>query len=71
MFLDTMEALSLKQNIHFPTHQLGNIIDLVFTEDGGNIAVSNSILGPYLSDHIMVNCILTIPRCDMGTNEVT
>ena len=39
IILDTMEALGLKQNIHFPTHQLGNIIDLVFTEDGGNIVV--------------------------------
>ena len=42
MFLDTMEALGLKQYIHFPTNQLGNIIDLLFTEDGGNIVVSNS-----------------------------
>ena len=51
MFLDTMEALGLKQNIHFPTHQLGNTLDLVFTEDGGNIVVLNSTPGPYLSDH--------------------
>ena len=50
---------------------MGNIIDLVFTEDGGNIAFSNSILGPYLSDHRMVNCILTIPRCDVETKQVT
>ena len=71
MSLDTMEALGLKQNIHFPTQWLGNIIDLVFTEDGGNIVVSNSILGPYLSDHRMVNCILTIPRCDVETKQVT
>ena len=70
MCLDTMEALGLKQNIHFPTHQLGNIIDLVFTEDGGNIVVSNSTLGPHLSDHRMVNCILTIPRCDVETKQV-
>ena len=71
MFPDTMEALGLKQNIHFPTHCLGNIIDQVFTEDGGNTVVLNSILGPYLSDHRMVNCILTLPRCDVETKQVT
>ena len=48
MFLDTMEAVGLKQNIHFPTHQLGNIIDLVFTKDGGNIVILISTPGPYL-----------------------
>ena len=68
MFLDTMEALGLRQNIHFPTHQLGNIIHLVFTEDGGNIVVSNSTLDP---DDRMVNCILTLPRCDVETKQVT
>ena len=50
---------------------MGNIIDLVFTEDGGNIVVSNSTLGPYLSDLRMVNCILTLPRCDVETKQVT
>ena len=56
MFLDTMEPLGLKQNIHFLTHQLCNIIDLVFTEGGGKIVVLNSTQGPYLSNHRMVNC---------------
>ena len=69
MFLDTMEALGIKQNIHFPTHWFGNIIDLVFTEDGGNIVISNSTPGPYLSDHRIVNCILSLPRCDVETNK--
>ena len=71
MFLHTIEAPGLKKNIHFPTHQLGNITDLVFTEDGGNIVVLNSTLGPYLFDHIMVNSVLTLPRCDVKTKQVT
>ena len=71
IFLDNVEALGLKQNIHFSTHCLGNIIDLVFTEDGGNIVVLNSTSGLYLSDHRMVNCILTLSKYDVETNQVT
>ena len=69
--LDTMEALAFKQNIHFPTHQLGNTLDLVFTEDGGNIVVVDSTLGPYLSDHSTLDCVLSLPRCNVETKQVT
>ena len=71
MFLDTMEALGLKQNTHFPTHQLGNTWDLVFTEDGANIVVLNSTPGPYLSDHSTVNCVLSLLRGNVATKQVT
>ena len=50
---------------------MGNSIDLVFTEDGGNIVVSNSTPGPYLSEHRMENCILKLLRCNVETKQVT
>ena len=71
LFLNTIEALGLKQNIHFPTHQLGNTLDLVFTEDGGNIVVLNSTPGSYLSDHSTVDCVLSLPWCNVETKQVT
>ena len=67
MFLDTMETLGLKQNIHFLTHQLGNTLDMIFTEDGGNIVVLNCTPSPYLSDHSTVDCVLSLPRCNVET----
>ena len=65
MFLDTMEAQG-SSRISISLH-----IDWVLTEDGGNMAVSNSTLGPYLSDQRMMNCMLTLPRCDVETKQVT
>ena len=39
IFVDTMEALGLKQHVVKPTHQKGNILDLILTEVTSQIKV--------------------------------
>ena len=41
IFNNTMQALGLNQHVTNPTHQKGNILDLIFTEEKSNIQVAN------------------------------
>ena len=49
-----MEALGLTQHINHPTHQLGNTLDHIYTENIDALGVRHSFLGDYLSDHRLV-----------------
>ena len=51
IFQDVMAATGLSQWVDFPTHKLGNTLDLVFTKCSSNIAVSSCMQGPLWSDH--------------------
>ena len=54
VLLDTMSALGLKQHVETPTHNKGNTLDLIFTEDIGNTKVESVGTGGFLSDHKIV-----------------
>ena len=49
-----MEAMGLIQHIIEPTHQLGNTLDLIYTESLEAIKVLHAFLGDYISDHRLV-----------------
>ena len=51
IFVDMMEALGLKQHVIEPTHQKGNILDLIFTETASQINVSQLEMLDYILDH--------------------
>ena len=50
-YLDTMEALGLVQYIDQQTHQLGNTLDLVYTESLEPIKIYHAFTSTYISDH--------------------
>ena len=51
VFLDTLEAMGLDQNVTFDMHQKGNTLDLVFTEVKSSLQVNRCDPGPFISDH--------------------
>ena len=54
IFVDTITALHFNQHMSFPTHQAGNILDLVFTETCNSIEVMQTrsyTEWPYISQH--------------------
>ena len=48
-FMDTMEALGLKQHVTFQTHHAGNILDLIFTETISQLNI-RTFKGRFISD---------------------
>ena len=51
IFVDMMEALGLEQHLNQPTHQNGNILDLIFTEDTSKIHLRELVILDFISDH--------------------
>ena len=70
-FLETNEALGLKQHVTFATHTSGNTLDLIFTEINGGIGVADCIPDSYISDHCHVLCKLSLKREDIKRKTVT
>ena len=46
----TLEAVNLKQQILFPTHNQGHMLDLIAAENN-TCLVTESAPGPYISNH--------------------
>ena len=69
-FLETNEALGLKQHVTFPTHTSGNTLDLIFTEINGGIGVADCISDSYILDHCNVLCKLPIRREDIQRKTI-
>ena len=61
-YIDTMEALGLVQHIDQPTHQLGNTLDLIYTESLEPIPVSHGFTSNFISDHCLVGIELEIRK---------
>ena len=57
-----MTALRLEQHIHSPTHKLGNMLDLIFTQLYGEVKVTNATTHGYISDHCMVSIDLQLHK---------
>ena len=60
VFMDTLEAMGLDQNVTFDTHQKGNTLDLVFTEVKSGLKVNRCDSGPFISDHRAILIELSI-----------
>ena len=60
--LDTLMAMGLTQHINFPTHNSPNTLDLIITEIVSLLKVVKYILGPFISDHAVVKCYLSLKR---------
>ena len=61
IFVDTIPALDFNQHVTFPTHWVGNILDLVFTKTCDSIKVKSCRPSPILSDHTAVEIIIVQP----------
>ena len=62
IFLDTMEALDLKQHITEPTHQKGNALDLIFTETTSQIRLSQLNILDFISDHRHISATINAKK---------
>ena len=61
-YIDTMEALGLVQHIDQPTHQLGNTLDLIYTESLEPILVSYAFTSNFILDHCLVGIDLQMKK---------
>ena len=62
IFVDTMEALGLKQYVIQPTHQKGNILDPIFTETTSQIKVSQLNMLYLISDHRLISATISVKK---------
>ena len=61
-YIDTVEALGLVHHIDQPTHQLGNTLDLIYTESLEPILVSYAFTSNFISDHCLVGIELEMKK---------
>ena len=62
IFVDTMEALGLKQHITEPTHQKWNMLDLIFTETASQIKVSQLNMLDFISDYRLISATISVKK---------
>ncbi len=65
-FVDTMCEKSMEQLVNFPTHNRGNILDLVFTNVPNRVLNIENIGNLANSDHAIISIDIL---CDLKTNE--
>ena len=70
-FMELMEAVGLTQYVKFPTHKLGNTLDLVFAESTGCMNVTNVVCGEFISDHCFTIWTTSKPRSDLLSKTIT
>ena len=62
ILLDTLSALGLEQHVQISTHNRGNTLDLIFTEDIGSARMEGIGSGGFLSDHKLILCQLSLSK---------
>ncbi len=70
-FLDMLEPMALKQYVNFSTHEHGHTLDLIITRSSDSIILNEPKLGPFLSDHCIINCQLNVRKAKPTTKQVT
>ena len=68
-FKDMMEAIGLIQKVPIDTLVMGNILDLIYAEQVGNIKISSVKEGPMFSDHKSVECEIEIQNLKIVNNQ--
>ena len=71
VFNNNITALGFNQVVDFETHKQGNHLDLILVEELSKLKIANCFPGPYLSDHCIVETVLTQNREDMLRKSVT
>ena len=61
-YIHTMEALGLVQHTDQQTHQLGNTLDLIYTESLEPLRVYHVFTSTYISDHHLVGIELQMKK---------
>ena len=67
---DMMEAVDLIQKVMFGMHVMGNILDLIFVEQVGNIKISNVKEGLMFSDHKNIYWNHPPSRCTVNLLDI-
>ena len=57
-----MEALGLQQHVNQPTHQKGNILDLIFTEITSKINLRELEILDFISDHWLISATIDVKK---------
>ena len=70
IFQYVMAATGFSQWVDFPSHWLGNTLDLVFSKCSSNIAVSSCTQGPLWLDHFAVEMSFNIPKVSLKHQEL-
>ena len=70
-FLEAITALVLNQHVKSPTHNKGNILDLIITEDATRVNVTRCVPLDFISDHRLVAGELNIKKEHPVKNDVT
>ncbi|XP_055956994.1 uncharacterized protein LOC130012904, partial [Patella vulgata] len=70
-FNDLLRAYSLCQHVSVPTHNRGNILDLVISRDCENLIHNVSVSNNLISDHFPVNFNLSIRKPPLQTKTLT
>ena len=70
-FLEAITALGLNQHVKSPTHNKGNILDLIITEESTQFKVTRCVPLDFISDHRLVACELNIKKEHPVKNETT
>ena len=64
-FVDFLSAFGLQNRVTFPTHRLGNILDLILVEEGTN-HITHTSMGDLFSDHRIVRFKLATSHISSG-----
>ena len=62
IFVDMTEALGLQQHVNQPTHQKGNILDLIFTEVMSKINLRELGILDFISDCQLISAIIDVKK---------
>ena len=65
IFTDPLEALGLLIHNDFPTHKLGNTLDLLIMDINSQIQRDKCWANPFISDHCTIKASLSISRGDL------
>ena len=71
IFIDTLEAMGFKIHMAGPTHHSRNTIDLIATQSGSTLDMISCTCGPYLSDHCVLNCTMSVVHKEAIRKSIT
>ena len=66
-FTEAMESLGLNQHVHTATHQAGNTLDLVLTND---LQISQCLTMDFISNHKAVICEMLVQKSPPKSKEI-
>ena len=70
VYNDTVEAMGLIQHIIEPTHQLGNTLELIYTESLEAIKVLHAFLANYILDHTLAGIELQLRKQQKNQSQL-